>query len=58
MDSLLYWVPVAALVGLLFALLLWFRIKRAGDGNAQMKEIARAIDHICNRAGGSSGHFY
>lgn len=43
MDSLLYWVPVAALVGLLFALLLWFRIKRAGDGNAQMKEIARAI---------------
>ena len=43
MESFLYWVPVAALIGLLFALLLWFKVNRAEAGSEKMKEIARAI---------------
>ena len=43
MESFLYWVPAAALVGLLFALFLWFKVKRAEEGSGEMKEIARAI---------------
>ncbi|NLA26363.1 MAG: sodium-translocating pyrophosphatase, partial [Firmicutes bacterium] len=43
MESFLYWVPAAALVGLLFALFLWFRVKRAEEGSGEMKEIAGAI---------------
>ena len=43
MESFLYWVPVTALIGLLFALLLWFKVNRAEAGSEKMKEIARAI---------------
>ncbi len=43
MESFLYWVPVAALIGLLLALLLWFKVNRAEAGSEKMKEIARAI---------------
>ncbi len=43
MESFLYWVPATALVGLLFALFLWFKVKRAEEGSGEMKEIAKAI---------------
>ena len=43
MEKFLNLVPLAALAGLLFALVLWFRVKRAPAGSGKMIEIAGAI---------------
>ncbi len=43
MEWLLYVVPLSAVIGLIFALLLWLKIKRAGEGSEKMQEIANAI---------------
>jgi K(+)-stimulated pyrophosphate-energized sodium pump len=43
MEKFLNLVPLAALAGLLFALVLWFRVKRATAGSGKMIEIAGAI---------------
>lgn len=43
MEKFLYGVPVTALIGLIFALLLWGKVKRAEAGSEKMREIARAI---------------
>ncbi|HOL17816.1 MAG TPA: sodium/proton-translocating pyrophosphatase, partial [Bacillota bacterium] len=43
MDGYLYAVPACALVGLVFALILWARMTRADAGTDRMKEIAGAI---------------
>ena len=43
MEWLLYVVPLTAVIGLIFALLLWLKIKRAGEGSEKMQEIANAI---------------
>ncbi|HHW73771.1 MAG TPA: sodium-translocating pyrophosphatase [Firmicutes bacterium] len=43
MEKYLYLVPLAALIGLLFALVLWFRVKGAEAGTGKMIEIAEAI---------------
>ena len=43
LETLLYAVPLAALVGLIFALLIWVKVSRAEPGNDRMKEIAEAI---------------
>ncbi len=38
-----YWAPVAALIGLLFAILLWFRISKAETGTKEMADISAAV---------------
>lgn len=43
MEKLIYVVPVAAVVALLFAVLLALKVNKAGEGNDKMKEIAGAI---------------
>ena len=43
MEKFLNLVPLAALAGLLFALALWFMVKRAPAGSGKMIEIAAAI---------------
>ena len=43
MEKFLILVPLAALIGLFFALVLWFRVKRAEAGTGKMIEIADAI---------------
>ena len=43
METFLKFVPLVALAGLLFALLLWFRVKKAEAGTGKMVEIATAI---------------
>ena len=43
MERFLYGVPAAALIGLFFALLLWFKVNRAEAGSEKMREIAGAI---------------
>ncbi len=43
MERFLYGVPAAAIIGLFFALLLWFKVNRAEAGNEKMREIAGAI---------------
>ena len=40
----LYAIPLAALVGIVFALFLWIRVNRADPGNKRMREIAGAIE--------------
>ncbi|MGI6268077.1 MAG: sodium-translocating pyrophosphatase [Acutalibacteraceae bacterium] len=43
MEKLIYVVPVAAVVALLFAVLLALKVNKASEGNDKMKEIAGAI---------------
>ncbi|HSW35887.1 MAG TPA: sodium/proton-translocating pyrophosphatase, partial [Candidatus Limnocylindrales bacterium] len=43
MQNLVLVAPASALVGLLFALVLWLRLRQADAGNAKMQEIAAAI---------------
>jgi K(+)-stimulated pyrophosphate-energized sodium pump len=43
LEMLRYAVPLAALLGLFFALMLWSRVSRADAGTDRMKEIAAAI---------------
>ncbi|NLA05977.1 MAG: sodium-translocating pyrophosphatase [Firmicutes bacterium] len=43
MEMFLKFVPLVALAGLLFALLLWYRVKKAEAGTGKMVEIATAI---------------
>ncbi len=38
-----YWAPVAALIGLVFAILLWFRISKAETGTKEMVDISTAV---------------
>ncbi|HOP68400.1 MAG TPA: sodium-translocating pyrophosphatase [Bacillota bacterium] len=44
MGRALYAIPLAALVGIVFALFLWIRVNRADPGNKRMREIAGAIE--------------
>ncbi|MBM4236051.1 MAG: sodium-translocating pyrophosphatase [Firmicutes bacterium] len=43
MNLLLYAAPASALVALVFALILWFKMSKAEAGNERMQEIAAAI---------------
>lgn len=43
MNALLYVAPACALVALVFALILWFKMGKAEAGNERMQEIAAAI---------------
>jgi K(+)-stimulated pyrophosphate-energized sodium pump len=43
MENYLYAVVLAALVGVIFAIILWVRVNRAEAGTDKMKEIAGAI---------------
>jgi K(+)-stimulated pyrophosphate-energized sodium pump len=43
MDYLLYVAPACALIALVFALILWFKMSKAEAGNERMQEIAAAI---------------
>jgi K(+)-stimulated pyrophosphate-energized sodium pump len=43
MNYLLYVAPACALVALVFALILWFKMSKAEAGNERMQEIAAAI---------------
>jgi len=43
MESLLYVAPACALLALLFAIILWIRLRRSEEGSEHMQEIAAAI---------------
>ncbi len=42
-EEFFYWAPISAVVGLLFAVLLWLRINRAETGTEKMVEISTAV---------------
>ena len=42
-SELLYWAPVCAAVGIVFAIILWLRISKAETGTKEMVEISNAV---------------